>query len=87
MVDGAGWMVHVVLGVPNLSAALTLAETMTRAVTHVPQVDIGETTVSREDHQAERFRVFCARLLVDVPGRVRCALRYGHIGDCAEHAG
>ena len=86
MVEGAGWVVHVVLDAPNLSAALALAEEMTRPMAHVPAVDVGETTVSREDHQSERFRVYCGRLLRDLPGRVRCALRFGHVGDCAEHA-
>ncbi|MET8267562.1 hypothetical protein ABZU92_26650 [Micromonospora arida] len=45
----------------------------------LPMTDPGETTVSEEDQQFLRHRVFCELLM---PGGRRCLLRDGHDGDC-----
>ncbi|MEV0805002.1 hypothetical protein [Micromonospora sp. NPDC050200] len=46
----------------------------------LPQTDPGETTVSAEDHQNVRHRVFCD---LRMPGGRRCLLRADHDGPCA----
>lgn len=46
----------------------------------LPSANRGETTVSAEDDQGVRYRVFCDQLL---PGGRRCLLRADHDVDCA----
>ncbi|WP_425271364.1 hypothetical protein [Micromonospora arida] len=45
----------------------------------LPMTDPGETTVSEEDQQFLRHRVFCELLM---PAGRRCLLRDCHDGDC-----
>ncbi|MEU1244067.1 hypothetical protein ABZ388_27270 [Micromonospora parva] len=46
----------------------------------LPMADPGDATLSEEDQQFLRHRVFCDLWL---PGCRRCLLRYGHDGDCS----
>jgi hypothetical protein len=66
--------------VADLATAKNLAATLARSVAFLPEINGGETTVSIEDNQAVRHRVFCDLMLV---GRRRCALRADHDGACA----
>jgi hypothetical protein len=79
--DSVGFVVHLAVDVPDLSAALAVAERVCLFIESMfPQVMAGVTTVSRADDQGSRHHVFCDRLL---PARVgRCGLRHAHRGPC-----
>jgi hypothetical protein len=80
--DNVGFAVHLAVDVPDLPAALAVAERLCLFVEGIfPQVVAGVTTVSRADHQTVRHHVFCDRLLSEHIGR--CALRHQHRGPCA----
>lgn len=82
MVTGPGnrWVIHLPIVVPDLNRARVCARTAVRALALVtPCVDAGEVTVSEEDAQGVRHRVFCDRLL---PGGGRCALPTDHSVRC-----
>jgi hypothetical protein len=80
---GAGWVVHVPVVVPDLAAALALAEQMAAWLGRLPQVDAGGMEVSAEDEQSRRVRVICDRRL---SGLARCRLRHGHQEQCRDVA-
>lgn len=75
------WFVlHLPFTAAGLDAAKLFARTAGRSLEFLTQLDIPETTVSEEDNQGVRHRIFCDRLLGD---RRRCVLRAEHPGDCA----
>lgn len=74
-----GHVIHLRVAVPTLDAATDLAALLTESLAFLPELDAGEVTVSAEDAQHERFRVFCDRRL---PGGGRCGEREGHGGSC-----
>ncbi|MFY1703621.1 hypothetical protein ACN28G_18090 [Micromonospora sp. WMMA1923] len=75
------WVIHLPVVAPDLPAAQRLARVISRWARILPQVDPGESTVSAEDEQGVRHRVFCDLLL----GRGRrCRLRAAHEGECAD---
>lgn len=78
------YVIHLPVAVDNLASARLFARAVTRSLAFLPEVDAGEATVSREDEQGVRHRVFCDRLL---PGRRRCALRADHDGRCVPKPG
>jgi hypothetical protein len=79
--DNVGWVVHLAVDVPDLPAALAVAERLCMFVDGIfPQVVAGVTTVSRADDQSARHHVFCDRLLSD--HTTRCGLRHQHRGPC-----
>ena len=79
--DIVGFVVRLAVDVPDLHAALAVAERLCLFVEGTfPQVVAGVTTVSRADHQTVRHRVFCDRVLPDRIGR--CGLRHQHRGSC-----
>jgi hypothetical protein len=59
---------------PGSTAALV------RSLGHLPEIDGSETTVSAENDQSRRHRVFCDNLL---PDRRRCTLRVDYDEPCA----
>ncbi|HEY0698489.1 MAG TPA: hypothetical protein VGD43_11845 [Micromonospora sp.] len=63
----------------SLATARLFAWGIARSLRLLAGVDLGETTVSAEDDQEVRHRVFCDALL---PGRGRCGLRAEHRSDC-----
>ncbi len=77
---GPRWAVHLIVDVPTLGDALLMAEQLATSLAFLPQLDSGETTVSAEDEQSKRYRVFCDRAL---PERCRCTLPSGHGGPCS----
>ncbi|ASW53827.1 hypothetical protein [Plantactinospora sp. KBS50] len=81
----ARWVAHVPFTAADLPAARHFAGTLARSLGFLAEVDPGETTVSAEDAQGVRHRVFCDRRLA---GGHRCARRVDHPGPCtAEVAG
>ncbi|MEQ4304496.1 hypothetical protein ABNF97_24485 [Plantactinospora sp. B6F1] len=74
-----GHVIHLPVAVPTLHAATELAARLAESLAFLPELDAGEVTVSAEDAQHERYRVFCDRLLF---GAGRCGEREGHPGAC-----
>jgi hypothetical protein len=73
------FVVHLPVVTADLAGAANLASALVRSLAFLPEIDGAETTVSEEDNQGVRHRVFCDRLL---PDRRRCALRHAHAGRC-----
>ncbi|GAB3984538.1 hypothetical protein V1634_11090 [Plantactinospora veratri] len=74
-----GHVIHLPVAVHTLHAATELAARLAESLAFLPELDAGEVTVSAEDAQHERYRVFCDRLLF---GSGRCGEREGHRGPC-----
>lgn len=73
------FVVHLPVTSMDLHTAGRMARLVARSLSYLPMVDPGETTVSYEDEQGVRYRVFCDRRIST--GR-RCLLAAGHDGDC-----
>ncbi|MEU6205972.1 hypothetical protein ABZ814_20615 [Micromonospora musae] len=73
------YVIHLPVVAVDLTAAQRLARVVGRWMTVLPMMDPGEITVSEEDHQFLRHRVFCDQLM---PGGRRCQLRADHDGEC-----
>lgn len=71
------FVIHLPVVTTDLLSAVRLARVVARWASVLAQTDPGETTVSAEDAQHLRHRVFCDTLLPD--GR-RCLLRADHDG-------
>ncbi|WP_405116124.1 hypothetical protein OG559_15020 [Micromonospora sp. NBC_01405] len=78
------FVVHLPVLAADLDAARGFARVITRALAFLADVDRAETTVSEEDAQHVRHRIFCDRLL---DGRRRCPLRAHHDGECRPPGG
>lgn len=74
------YVIHLPVVASDLASAQRLARVVARWMQVLPQADPGETTVSTEDDQGVRHRVFCDLLM---PGGRRCLLRADHDGDCS----
>ncbi|PPA60748.1 hypothetical protein [Micromonospora chalcea] len=74
------WVIHLPVTAADLPAAQRLARVVARWTGVLPHADPGETTVSAEDDQNVRHRVFCDLLM---PGGRRCLLRADHDGPCS----
>lgn len=74
------YVIHLPVVATDLPAAQRLARVIGRWMSVLPTTDPGKTTVSEEDQQFLRHRVFCDLRL---PGGRRCLLRDGHDGDCS----
>ncbi|WP_112725538.1 hypothetical protein [Micromonospora noduli] len=61
-----------------MAAGQRLTRVTGRWMLVLPTTDLGETTVSEENHQLVRRRVFCDRRMCG-----RCLLRDGHDGACS----
>ncbi|WP_346540163.1 hypothetical protein [Micromonospora sp. DPT] len=73
------WIIHLPTTLTSLDAAADLVVALRESLGHVPALDFGETTLSEEDRQRLRHRVWCdARL----DGGRRCRLPDGHPGSC-----
>ncbi|WP_423791021.1 hypothetical protein [Micromonospora cathayae] len=79
-VPGERWVIHLPVVVPDLHRARIFARTAARALALLTsRIDAGEVTVSPEDAQGVRHRVFCDRRLA---GGGRCALPTDHTAPC-----
>jgi hypothetical protein len=76
------WILHLPTRLTSLQVARGLAASLRQSLPHVDVIDFGETTLSEEDHQLLRHRVWCDSRLPD-NGR-RCGLADGHAGRCSE---
>jgi hypothetical protein len=74
------YVIHLPVLAPDLGGAVRLARVVARWAGVLSSADPGETTVSAEDEQGVRHRVFCD---VRLPGGRRCVLRADHDGPCA----
>jgi hypothetical protein len=74
------YVIHLPFIAADLPAAQRLARVVGRWITVLPMMDPGELTVSEEDGQSVRHRVFCDQRL---PSGRRCVLCDGHDGDCS----
>ncbi|RZU75517.1 hypothetical protein EV384_4061 [Micromonospora kangleipakensis] len=74
------YVIHLPVVANDLPAAQRLARVVGCWLLVLPQADPGETTVSAEDDQNVRHRVYCDLLM---PGGRRCLLRADHDGPCA----
>ncbi|KAB1915995.1 hypothetical protein [Micromonospora sp. AMSO31t] len=73
------WIIHLPTVLTRLTEATALAVALRESLGHVTAVDFGETTLSEEDRQFVRTRIWCdARL----PDHTRCRLRTDHDGPC-----
>ena len=80
MVERERFVIHLPVAAADLAGAVRLARVVARWAGLLAQADPGETTVSAEDDQGVRHRVFCDLRL---PGGRRCLLRADHDGPCA----
>ncbi|WP_326563991.1 hypothetical protein [Micromonospora peucetia] len=74
------YVIHLPVAAVDLPAAQRLARVISRWLLVLPQTDPGEITVSEEDNQNVRHRVFCD---LRMPGGRRCLLRSDHDGACS----
>ncbi|WP_307804124.1 hypothetical protein [Micromonospora echinofusca] len=79
VVDRQRYVVHLTVVAADLPAAELLARSIARSLAFLPDVRMGETTVSEVDDQGVQRQVFCDRLL---GGRRRCVRRTDHPGNC-----
>lgn len=73
------FVLHLPFTATSLDTAKLFARTAGRSLAFLSQLDVPETTLSEEDNQGVRHRIFCDRLLA---GGRRCALRAEHPDDC-----
>lgn len=74
------FVIHLPVVAADLDTAKRVARVVARWTTILPQTDPGETTVSQEDSQGVRHRVFCDLRL---PNSRRCLLPADHDGACS----
>ncbi|MFE9955435.1 hypothetical protein [Micromonospora sp. NPDC005299] len=73
------WIIHLPTTLTRLAEATALAVALRDSLGHIPAIDFGETTLSEEDRQFVRTRIWCdARL----PGDARCPRPADHDGAC-----
>lgn len=73
------WVIHLPTTLTSLDGAISLATALRDSLAHVTVIDFGETTLSEEDRQFLRTRIWCdARL----DGGGRCRRRDDHDGPC-----
>ncbi|MEU3454034.1 hypothetical protein ABZ671_10570 [Micromonospora sp. NPDC006766] len=73
------WIIHLPTTLTRVDEAAALAMALRRSLGHVLAVDFGETTLSEEDRQFVRTRVWCDAPLA---GTDRCGLPDAHDGPC-----
>ncbi|PWU52375.1 hypothetical protein DLJ47_19170 [Micromonospora sp. S4605] len=75
------WVIHLPTTLTSLDGAIILATALRESLAHVTAIDFGETTLSEEDRQFLRTRIWCdARL----DGAGRCQRRNDHDGPCGD---
>ncbi|MEU7585124.1 hypothetical protein AB0A95_02335 [Micromonospora sp. NPDC049230] len=74
------WIIHLPTTLTSPDEATALAVALRDSLGHLSVLDFGEITLSEEDAQFLRTRVFCD---VALDGAGRCRRRDGHDGPCA----
>ncbi|MEU6022118.1 hypothetical protein ACGFIK_01515 [Micromonospora sp. NPDC048871] len=77
--SAARWIIHLPTTLTSLDQATALAVALRDSLGHLTVIDFGETTLSEEDHQSLRTRIWCDAPL-DEPGR--CHRPNDHDGPC-----
>ncbi|MEU3453215.1 hypothetical protein ABZ671_06390 [Micromonospora sp. NPDC006766] len=78
--DRQRFVIHLPVLAGDLVGAVRLARVVARWARLLATADPGETTVSAEDNQGVRHRVFCD---LPLPNGRRCLLGADHDGPCA----
>ncbi|SCF18222.1 hypothetical protein GA0070558_14014 [Micromonospora haikouensis] len=73
------YVVHLTVAADDLPAARLLARAIGRSLAFLPELVLGETTVSEEGAPDAQHQVFCDRRL---GGRRRCVRHVDHAGGC-----
>ncbi|RLP88631.1 hypothetical protein EAD89_16465 [Micromonospora sp. BL4] len=73
------WIIHLPTTLTSLDEAITLAAALRYSLGHVTAIDFGETTLSEEDRQFLRTRIWCDAKL---DGAGRCWRPDDHVGPC-----
>lgn len=73
------WTLHLPTMLTSREEAIILATALRDALAHITAIDFGETTLSEEDRQFLRVRVWCDARLDAVN---RCRRRDDHTGPC-----
>ncbi|WUI06855.1 hypothetical protein OHQ87_27455 [Micromonospora sp. NBC_00421] len=73
------YVVHLTVAADDLPAARLLARAIGRSLAFLPELVLGETTISEEGATDPQHPVFCDRPL---GGRRRCIRRVDHQGGC-----
>ncbi|MER7417856.1 hypothetical protein ABT346_13905 [Micromonospora peucetia] len=75
------WIIHLPTTLTRLDEVAALAMALRRSLGHVLAIDFGEATLSEEDRQFLRTRVWCDQ---PMPGGGRCARRSEHLDGCSK---
>ncbi|MBX7268452.1 hypothetical protein KIF24_22170 [Micromonospora sp. Llam7] len=73
------WIIHLPTRLTSLDEATALAVALRDSLGHLTAIDFGETTLSEEDRQFLRHRVWCDTAL---DGPHRCHRPNDHAGPC-----
>jgi hypothetical protein len=73
------WVIHLPTTLTTVDDAIALTTALRDSLSHVTVLDFGEVTLSEEDNQRVRRRVYCDRLLSH---DTRCTLHRGHDNSC-----
>lgn len=76
---GTRWVLHLPVAVASRADVVALVVALRDSLGHVPVLDFGEATVSAEDDQSTRTRIWCD---LRQSGGGRCALPDAHGGSC-----
>ena len=79
------WIIHLPTTLTSLDTTVELVQTLRSSLTHVPALDFGETTLSEEDKQSLRTRLWCDARIDGPgggPGGRRCQRPDDHPGAC-----
>ncbi|WP_327032448.1 hypothetical protein [Micromonospora ureilytica] len=74
------WIIHLPTTLTSLDEVTALAVALRDSLGHLSVIDFGETTLSEEDAQFLRTRLFCD---ANLGGAGRCPRRDAHDGPCA----
>ncbi|MEV4841981.1 hypothetical protein AB0K20_01925 [Micromonospora matsumotoense] len=79
------WVIHLPTRLTSVDEVAALAMALRRSLGHVLAIDFGETTLSEEDRQFARTRIWCDAPLdgPDLRPAARCGRPAGHDGGCA----
>ncbi|WBB74236.1 hypothetical protein O7602_01335 [Micromonospora sp. WMMD1128] len=77
--DRERYVVHLTVAADDLPGARRLARAIGRSLAFLPELVLGETTVSEEGTSDPQHQIFCDRRL---GGRRRCVRRVDHPGGC-----
>jgi len=82
-VSAPRWVIHLPTTLTSLGEAVALTVALRDSLGHVTAIDFGEATLSEEDRQFLRTRIWCD---VRLDGGYRCRRRADHGGPCSTTA-